>query len=135
MMRSSPLRFIRRPSPSKQNLQKGQGPTLPLPQPDPSKRPSPTKLMLSRMSLPKLRRMSPPKFRRPSPPKLSKLIFAVPSAFSWTKPPTPLFPYVPLKGSYDNLSDTDGKDAAYLYPSASVSSRTHDFHRYDQPRI
>ena len=46
----SPLRFIRRTSPSKQKLQRGKGYTPPSPQPKPSRRTSPTKLMLSRMS-------------------------------------------------------------------------------------
>ena len=120
----SPLRFICRPSPSKQKLQRGKGSTPPSPQPEPSRRPSPTKLVLSRMSPPNLIRMSPPKFRRPSPLKLRKLTFAMPSTFSQTKPPTPLVSSVPVQGAYGNLNDTDGKDAASLDPSALFSSRT-----------
>ena len=54
---------------------------------------------------------------------LRKLTFAVPSAFSQTKPPTPLLSCVPAKGVYDDLGDTDGKDAASLDPLALVSSR------------
>ena len=48
----------------------------------------------------------------------------MPSAFSRTKPLTPLFLCVPGKGVYDDLSDMDGKDTASLDPSASVLSRT-----------
>ena len=36
----------------------------------------------------------------------------------------PLLSCVPVKGTYDALRNTDGKDAASLYPSALVSSRT-----------
>ena len=71
-----------------------------------------------------MRRMSSPKFRRPSPPKLRKLTFSVTSAFSRTKPPTPLFSCVPVKGVYDGLSDMDGKYAISLDPLASVLLRT-----------
>ena len=76
------------------------------------------------MSPPKLRRMSPPNFRRPNLPKLRKPTFSVPYAFSRTNPLTPMLSCVPAKGAYDDLSDTDGKDAASLDPSASVLSRT-----------
>ena len=102
----------------------GRGPPPPSPQPEPSRWIRPTKLMLSRMILPKLRRMSPPNFRRPSPPKLRKLTFAVPSAFLRTKPLTPLFLCVPVKGVYDDLRKMDGKDAASLNPLALVLSHT-----------
>ena len=124
MRRLSPIRFIRRPIPSEQKLQRGQGSTLPLPQPEPSRRTSPTKLMLSRMIPPMLRRMIPPKFRRPISPKLRKLTFAVPYEFSQTKPPTPLLLCVPVKGVYEDMGDTDGKGAASLDPSALVLVRT-----------
>ena len=78
--------------------------------------------MVSMMSHPKLRSMSPPKFWRTSPPKLRKMTFSMPSAFLQTKPPTPLFSCVPVKGTYDNLIDTDGKNADSLDPLASVLS-------------
>ena len=68
--------------------------------------------------------MRPTKFMRPSPPKLRKPTFAVPSKFSRTMPPTPLLSCMLVKGAYDGKSDTDGKDAASLDPSASVLSRT-----------
>ena len=124
MRRLSPIRFIHRPSPSKQKLQRVQGSTPTSPQPEPIRQPSPTKLVLSRMRPPKMRRMSAPKFRNPIPPNLRKLTFAVPSAFSWTKHPIPLLLCVPVKDTYNNLDDTDGKDAASLDPSALVSLRT-----------
>ena len=94
-----------------------------MPQPEPSRRTSPTKLMLSRTSPPNLRRTSLPKFSRTNPPKLKKLTFAVPSAFSRTKPPTPLLSCVSVMGAYDDLGDTDGKDDASLDPLALVLSR------------
>ena len=80
--------------------------------------------MLSRMGPPKLRRTIPPKFRRLIPSKLRKLTFAVPSALSRAKPLTSLLLCVPVKGAYDDLSDTDRKNAASLDPLASVLSRT-----------
>ena len=48
----------------------------------------------------------------------------MPSAFSRTKPLNPLLSCKPVKGAYNELSDTDRKDAASLDPSALVSSRT-----------
>ena len=118
------FRFISRPSPSKQKLQRGQGSNPPSPHPEPSRCPSPTKLVISRIIPPKPRRMIPTKFRRPSPPKLRKLTFAVLSAFSRTKPTTTLLSCMPVNGAYNDLYDMDGKYAAYLDPLASVLSRT-----------
>ena len=57
-------------------------------------------------------------------PKMRKLTFVVPSAFSQTKPQTPLLPCVPVNDAYENLSNTNGKYASSLDTSASVSSCT-----------